>query len=111
MRSGERTLADYNTLDFQKGYDWDGMKWERDTRAKTRLGEETITLRLARIEAERVVPWISVEDEDLNCAWALSEVSVRMLRFQQSTGNRGACRAGTAWLELLDRKTRSRSLS
>ena len=77
VRSGERTLADYNTLDFQKGYDWDGMKWERDTRAKTRLGEETITLRLARIEAERVVPWISVEDEDLNRAWALSEVSVR----------------------------------
>ncbi len=76
--AGEKTLALYNVLDFQKGYDWDGMKWERDTRVKTRLGEETITLRLARIAAGRVVPWISVEDEDPRRAWALSEVSLRV---------------------------------
>jgi CRISPR-associated endonuclease/helicase Cas3 len=76
-RSGERTQAHYNVLDFQKGYDWDGMKWERDTRVKTRLGEETVTLRLARVEEGRVVPWAPVEAEDWRRAWALSEVSLR----------------------------------
>jgi CRISPR-associated endonuclease/helicase Cas3 len=68
VRSGERTQARYNTLDFQMGYDWDGMKWERETRVKTRLGEETITLRLARVDAGRVVPWISIDDGDLRRA-------------------------------------------
>jgi CRISPR-associated endonuclease/helicase Cas3 len=80
VRSGERTQAHYNTLDFQKGYDWDGMKWERETRVKTRLGEETITLRLARVDAGRVVPWISTEEGDPRRAWALSEVSLRKSR-------------------------------
>jgi CRISPR-associated endonuclease/helicase Cas3 len=79
-RSGERTQAHYNTLDFQKGYDWDGMKWERETRVKTRLGEETITLRLARIESGRIIPWMPVENGDLRRSWALSEVSLRKSR-------------------------------
>jgi len=56
VRSGERTQASYNTLEFANGYDWDGMKWERDTRVKTRLGEATTILRLACIQAETVVP-------------------------------------------------------
>ncbi len=76
-QSGERTLAGYHVLDFQKGYDWDGVKWERDTRIKTRLGEETITLRLARVENGTVVPWAPVEANDWRRAWALSEVSLR----------------------------------
>jgi CRISPR-associated endonuclease/helicase Cas3 len=76
-QSGERTQALYNTLDFEKGYDWDGMKWERDTRVRTRLGEDTITLRLARMELDRVVPWIPIEDGDARRAWALSELSLR----------------------------------
>ena len=84
-RSGERTQASYSTLDFQKGYDWDGMKWQRDTRIKTRLGEETITLRLARMETGRIVPWISTEEGDLRRAWALSEVNLR--RSQCSSSN------------------------
>jgi CRISPR-associated endonuclease/helicase Cas3 len=76
-RFGERTRAHHNTLDFDKGYDWDGTKWERDTRVKTRLAEETITLRLAHMEAGRILPWMPIEDGDLRRAWALSEVSVR----------------------------------
>jgi CRISPR-associated endonuclease/helicase Cas3 len=84
-RSGDRTQAHYNTLDFHKGYDWDGMKWERDTRVKTRLGDETITLRLARIQGGYIVPWMPIEEGDPSRAWALSEVSVR--RFQCSGSN------------------------
>jgi CRISPR-associated endonuclease/helicase Cas3 len=76
-RSGERTLASFHVLDFQKGYDWDGVKWERDTRIKTRLGEETITFRLARIDDGKIVPWAPVEANDWRRAWALSEVTLR----------------------------------
>ena len=79
-QSGERTQAHYNTLDFAKGYDWDGMKWQRDTRVKTRLAEETITLRLARVEAGGIVPWTPIEDGDPRGAWTLSEVNLRRSR-------------------------------
>ena len=43
----------------------------------TRLGEPTVTLRLARIEEGRLVPWCTVPDDDPNRAWALSEIRVR----------------------------------
>jgi CRISPR-associated endonuclease/helicase Cas3 len=76
VHSGERTQAHYSTLNFHKGYDWDGMKWERDTRVKTRLGEDTITLRLARMEDGTVVPWMPIEGGDVRRAWALSEVNL-----------------------------------
>jgi len=74
---GEVTIARGNVLNIEKGYDWDGIKWERDTRIKTRLGEDTITLRLARIEDGKIIPWAPVEAEDWRRAWALSEVSLR----------------------------------
>jgi CRISPR-associated endonuclease/helicase Cas3 len=88
-RSGERTQAGYSTLDFQKGYDWDGMKWQRDTRVKTRLAEETITLRLARMQTGRIVPWMPIEEDDLRRAWALSEVSLRRSRCSGSNNSPG----------------------
>jgi CRISPR-associated endonuclease/helicase Cas3 len=75
--SGDRTLAGYKLLELEAGYDWAGTKWERETKVETRLGEDTITLRLARLEGERIVPWIAVENNDYRRAWALSEVSVR----------------------------------
>lgn len=75
--SAERTQAGYSTLEFAKGYDWDHLKWQRDTRVKTRLGEEMITLRLSRVERGRVVPWMPVEDGDIRRAWMRSEVTIR----------------------------------
>lgn len=88
-QSGERTQARYTILDFAKGYDWDGTKWERDTRARTRLGEDTITLRLARVDAGQIVPWAPIEGGDIRGAWALSEVSLRRSRCSgvQNPGN------------------------
>lgn len=74
---GKRALAHYKLLNFDNGYDWDGMKWERETKAKTRLGEETITLRLARVEEGGLVPWATLDAGDWRRAWALSEVSLR----------------------------------
>ncbi len=35
---GKRTLAHYKLLNLEKGYDWDGMKWERETKVKNTSG-------------------------------------------------------------------------
>lgn len=74
--SGEKTMARYNVLDFAKGYDRASAPWDSDTRVSTRLGEETITLRLAKVERGGIVPWAGM-DQDMRRAWALSEVSLR----------------------------------
>jgi CRISPR-associated endonuclease/helicase Cas3 len=77
--SADRTIAGHKLLELETGYDWAGCKWERETKIETRLGEETITLRLACIDAGQVVPWIS-DEGDPRRAWALSEVSLRRSR-------------------------------
>jgi len=81
---GKRTIATFKLLNFEKGYDWDGVKWERDTKARTRLGEDTITLRLARMKDGALMPLAPVEQNDWRRAWALSEVN---LRASQCTGS------------------------
>lgn len=80
--SGERSQAGFNVLDFEKGYDLDGGRWESDARISTRLGDETITLRLAVIADGRLRPWAGRDAAtgDERRAWALSEVSVRATR-------------------------------
>jgi len=78
--SGERSQGGFNVLRFEAGYDFDGGRWESDSRTPTRLGDETITLRLAKVEGGGIVPWAEIEGGDLRRAWALSEVSVRLAR-------------------------------
>lgn len=50
---------------------------EADQEVGTRLGEPTLTLRLARQEGGALRPWIDLP-EDPRRAWALSEISVRV---------------------------------
>jgi CRISPR-associated endonuclease/helicase Cas3 len=73
-----RALAQTNLLVVVKGYGGDHPGWDDEARVPTRLGEETTTLRLARVEGERLVPWCP--DPDPHRAWALSEVTVRARR-------------------------------
>lgn len=73
----EKTWAAQNVLKFENGYDRAGTAWENDTKVQTRIGEETITLRLAKVVDGRVVPWADPEGREPWRAWALSEVSVR----------------------------------
>ncbi|TVR78664.1 MAG: CRISPR-associated helicase Cas3' [Rhodospirillales bacterium] len=73
-----RGHARANLLKVDEGYAKGGAPWDTDIRTPTRLGEDTSTLRLARVEQENLVPWFA--DEDPRRAWALSEVSVRASR-------------------------------
>jgi CRISPR-associated endonuclease/helicase Cas3 len=72
-RGGERTHAGQVALKYDDGYRR-GMTWVDDAKIQTRLGEPRITLRLARIEEGKVVPWFAADDIEI--AWALSEVEV-----------------------------------
>lgn len=82
-REGEekaaRAQAGMNLIDWASGYV--GVQGVgADQEVGTRLGAETWTLRLARLEGDDVVPWAPIEDGDRRCAWALSEVSLRKLK-------------------------------
>src|SRR5271165_6142740 len=77
--SAHRGIATLNLLDLDAGYSPRSGVWGPDTVTPTRLGEERVILRLARVEAGRLVPWIG--DDDPRRAWALSEVSIRAKRF------------------------------
>ncbi len=49
--------------------------WKDDSRTPTRLGEPSVTLRLARWDGERLRPW--ADEADPRAAWDLSQVNVR----------------------------------
>jgi len=76
----DRSKARFQLLELCSGYDWQGTKWEKESKKRTRLGEETLILRLAQLEAGQAVPYARTEDEDEHGAWALSEVQVRCTR-------------------------------
>lgn len=73
------SLAQANTIPFEQGYRYPGSDWWEDTQTPTRLGEQTVTLRLARWDGERLRPWCEGEEN----AWSLSEVNVRHRRVAQ----------------------------
>ncbi len=71
-------LGEYTVLKPADGYCRMNDSWEDDVRTPTRLSEGTVTVRLARLDNGRVVPWAPATETAR--AWALSEVSVRAHR-------------------------------
>ena len=77
------SLAQANTIAFEQGYRYAGGDWWEDCHTPTRLGEQSVTLRLARWDGQKLTPW----DRQSREAWSLSEVSLRRsLVFQESPG-------------------------
>ena len=74
---GNRSLGRFNVVDLEGGYGSLPMELSGTEDIGTRLGERTVTLRLAHLEEDRLIPWCTVPDDDPNMAWALSEVRVR----------------------------------
>ena len=74
---GNRSLGRFNVVDLQGGYGSLPMDLSGTEDIGTRLGEPTVTLRLASIEEGRLVPWCAAHDSDADRAWALSEIRVR----------------------------------
>ena len=74
---GARSLARRNVIDTVAGYGGLPTSLSADEQIGTRLGEKTITLRLARMEEGGIVPWVRQQGLATDIAWALSEISVR----------------------------------
>ena len=75
----ERGVANTNVLELGKGFVRSGGAWDSDVRTPTRLADDPhVTLRLARIEGERVEPYARQDASAGEAwrAWRLSEVSV-----------------------------------
>jgi CRISPR-associated endonuclease/helicase Cas3 len=71
-------MARLSALRIGDGYTGRFQGWLPDTQILTRLGEPQITVRLARLEGDRVVPWVA--NPEMWRAWALSEVKVSLKR-------------------------------
>jgi CRISPR-associated endonuclease/helicase Cas3 len=69
----QASLAQANTIPFDQGYSHRGSDWWEDTHTPTRLGEQSVTLRLARWDGERLTPW----SDHPQHPWPLSEANVR----------------------------------
>jgi CRISPR-associated endonuclease/helicase Cas3 len=63
-----------NGLDLEDGYVATATHWQDDAYAPTRLGEPTVTVRLAKWENSRLVPWAGGDPRD---AWQLSQLTIR----------------------------------
>jgi CRISPR-associated endonuclease/helicase Cas3 len=78
---GQKNLAQSNVVRPEWGYHQVG-DLSPDQEIGTRLGEDTVTLRLARRKGGRLVPWATPLDRaqpgvDDTWGWAMSEVTVR----------------------------------
>ncbi|MCI5167559.1 MAG: hypothetical protein D3903_16070 [Candidatus Electrothrix sp. GM3_4] len=71
----ERSFARRNAICFEDGYSMADHEWWDESVTPTRLGEESISLRLARWQDGKLHPWFTAEKE-IN-SWSLSEVNVR----------------------------------
>jgi CRISPR-associated endonuclease/helicase Cas3 len=67
------SIAAQDVLKLELGYDAQQVGWFDEKRIVTRLGEESVTLRLARWNGGELMPWYDAEEN----AWALSDVAVR----------------------------------
>ncbi len=78
-RLGEQAMADFNSLNFDAGYDPTGINWKDDDNAPTRLGEKTVRVRLAKVTEKGLRPWAETKT---GMEWALSELTVpfRMIK-------------------------------
>jgi CRISPR-associated endonuclease/helicase Cas3 len=68
----ERSLANINMLKLEQGYEATPNQWLEDMRTPTRLGNEESTVRLARWEGNRLMPWYSQGE----FPWDMSQVSL-----------------------------------
>ncbi len=74
-KKADAALGNVNAIALAAGYGADSDSWTDAEDTRTRLGEPTITLRLARWDGTTLLPM--VEDNDQTRAWRLSEVTVR----------------------------------
>lgn len=71
---GDKAIADRNAVRIDAGYQRQGLDWDEDSIAPSRLGEDTIEVLLARWDGNSLLPWR--DDKPAPHAWAYSTVRV-----------------------------------
>jgi len=74
---GQASLATFNLASLDKGYLALGDKLSNDEDIGTRLGEKTVTIRLAQEREGTIAPWFGSGGGDRLLDWALSEITLR----------------------------------
>jgi CRISPR-associated endonuclease/helicase Cas3 len=94
----ERSFARRNAICFEAGYSMADHEWWDESVTPTRLGEASISLRLARLLDGKLRPWFAADKE--KNSWSLSEVSVRKrLAAQEAVPQDKACAAAMVALK------------
>ena len=87
----DRSMAAFNSLYLDSGYEVTSTHWREDESTPTRLGEPTTTVRLARIVDGQLLPWAQ---DDADHLWELSQVTVRAARINGESSRYGPMIAG-----------------
>jgi CRISPR-associated endonuclease/helicase Cas3 len=74
-----RSMAAFNSLYLDSGYEVTSTHWREDESTPTRLGEPTTTVRLARILNDQLQPWA---EDGADHLWELSQVTVQAARIK-----------------------------
>jgi CRISPR-associated endonuclease/helicase Cas3 len=82
----DRSMAAFNSLYLDSGYEVTSTHWREDDNTPTRLGEPTTTVRLARVVNGQLVPWAQDAATHL---WELSQVTVRAARINGESDRYG----------------------
>lgn len=69
----DMSLGDLNSLKLDEGYRATMNQWQDDAYAPTRLGEPTVTVRLACWDGTQLTPWF---DKNTGHDWELSQISI-----------------------------------
>lgn len=71
-QASDRSIARVNAIKLSTGYARADGQWLDESHAPTRLGETTVTIRLARWANGQLLPWINKKPHE----WQLSEVRI-----------------------------------
>lgn len=83
----DRSMAAFNSLYLDSGYEVTSTHWREDESTPTRLGEPTTTVRLSRLVDGQLIPWAHDNADHL---WELSQVTVRAARINGESDRYGA---------------------
>ncbi len=68
------------------GYGGDAISWSSDVTYQTRLGDPTVTIRLARVTPDgSLTPWCEERGETVWRSWVMSEVRLRVSQLKGAT--------------------------
>lgn len=70
----------FNCLKLDKGYTWMSGDWDEETRIPTRLGDDSVTVALARVVEGDLQPYATTSHH----AWSLSQIALTKYDWEQA---------------------------